>query len=42
MLIQSESAPQLEAIIKQHGWFSAEMKEWNESTYQAHLVLHPL
>ncbi|MCG9575396.1 DUF2913 family protein [Vibrio tubiashii] len=41
MLIQSESAPQLEAIIKQQGWFSAEMKEWNEATYQAHLVLHP-
>lgn len=42
MLIQSESAPQLEAIIKQQGWFSAEMKEWNEATFQAHIVLHPL
>ena len=42
MLIQSESAPQLESIIKQQGWFSAEIKEWNEATYQAHLVLHPL
>ncbi len=42
MLIQSESAPQLEAIIKQQGWFSSEMKELNEATFQAHIILHPL
>lgn len=42
MLIQSEAAPELAGIIKKQEWFSAEMKEWNEATYQAHIVLHPL
>ncbi|WP_070962196.1 DUF2913 family protein [Vibrio sonorensis] len=42
MLIQSESAPQLEKIIKQQGWFSAEMKEWNEATFEAHIILYPI
>ncbi len=41
MLIQHERAPELIETINKHGWFVAEMKEWNASTYQAHLLIHP-
>ncbi|WP_234498065.1 DUF2913 family protein [Vibrio maritimus] len=41
MLIQLERAPELINVINQHGWFIAEMKEWNSDTLQAHLLLHP-
>ncbi len=42
MLIQLERAPELIDIINQHGWFIAEMEEWNNNTFQAHLLLHPV
>ncbi|MGR5364365.1 DUF2913 family protein [Vibrio mediterranei] len=42
MLIQLERAPQLIDVINRHGFFIAEMKEWNPETYQAHLLLHPI
>ncbi|KFA99635.1 DUF2913 family protein [Vibrio sp. ER1A] len=42
MLIQLERAPELIDVINRHGWFIAEMKEWNSDTFQAHLLLHPV
>lgn len=42
MLIQSKRAPGLIDVINQHGWFVAEMKEWNELTHQAHIIVHPM
>ncbi|MGR5096800.1 DUF2913 family protein [Vibrio maritimus] len=42
MLIQLERAPELIDVINRHGWFIAEMKEWNRDTLQAHLLLHPV
>ncbi|ELP5902960.1 DUF2913 family protein [Vibrio vulnificus] len=41
MLIQLEKAPELINSINQHGLFIAEMKEWNASSHQAHIILHP-
>ncbi|ANS87345.1 hypothetical protein VSVS12_03644 [Vibrio scophthalmi] len=41
MLIQLERAPDLIDAINKHGSFSAEMKEWNDTTYQAHILIHP-
>ena len=41
MLIQSNKAPNLVDIINQQRSFQAEMKEWNDVSKQAHLVLHP-
>ncbi|MGX9523003.1 hypothetical protein ACWX0P_30215 [Vibrio mediterranei] len=42
MLIQHEHAAELIDTINRHGWFIAEMKEWNATTKQAHLLLHPV
>ncbi|EIA0806499.1 DUF2913 family protein [Vibrio vulnificus] len=41
MLIQLERAPELIDTINRHGYFIAEMKEWNEETHQAHILIHP-
>ncbi|HAS6096905.1 TPA: DUF2913 family protein [Vibrio vulnificus] len=41
MLIQLEKAPELIDSINRHGLFLAEMKEWNASSHQAHILLHP-
>ncbi|MCG9657938.1 DUF2913 family protein [Vibrio mediterranei] len=41
MLIQLERAPELIDVINRYGWFTAEMKEWNNETYQAHILVHP-
>ncbi len=41
MLIQLERAPELINAINHHGYFIAEMKEWNAETHQAHILLHP-
>lgn len=41
LLIQLERAPELISSINQHGYFIAEMKEWNSETHQAHIVIHP-
>lgn len=41
MLIQSERAQELIGSINQHGFFVAEMKEWNAEAHQAHILLHP-
>ena len=41
MLIQSDKAPTLIDIINEQRSFQAEMKEWNDVSKQAHLVLHP-
>ena len=41
MFIQLKRAPELIDSINQHGLFLAEMKEWNQDTYQAHIILHP-
>lgn len=41
ILIQLERAPELIEVINRHGWFIAEMKEWNAQTHQAHILLHP-
>ncbi|WP_455291481.1 DUF2913 family protein [Vibrio parahaemolyticus] len=40
-LIQLERAPELIEVINCHSWFTAEMKEWNAQTHQAHILLHP-
>ncbi|POC77791.1 hypothetical protein CRN61_19250, partial [Vibrio vulnificus] len=40
MLIQLEKAPELIDSINRHGLFLAEMKEWNASSHQAHILLH--
>ncbi len=42
MLIQLERAPELIDMINQHGFFVAEMKEWNLDTHQAHILVHPV
>lgn len=42
MLIQLERAPELIDVINQHGFFVAEMKEWNEALHQAHIWVHPI
>ncbi|RJX65818.1 DUF2913 family protein [Vibrio sinensis] len=42
MLIQLERAPELIDVINRHGWFMAEMNEWNAMTHQAHIVIHPV
>ncbi|MCR9571764.1 DUF2913 family protein [Vibrio sp. Vb2110] len=42
MLIQLERAPELIDVIDQHGFFVAEMKEWNSETHQAHILVHPV
>lgn len=42
MLIQLETAPELITSINRFGGFSAEMKEWNATTHQAHILVHPL
>ncbi|MCG9657235.1 DUF2913 family protein [Vibrio mediterranei] len=42
MLIQLERAPELIDNINHHGYFIAEMKEWNTNTHQAHILLHPV
>ena len=41
MLIQSEQGPGLVDAIHAHGWFQAEVKEWNPDTAQTHLLVHP-
>ncbi len=41
MLIQLERAPELIDSINHHGYFIAEMKEWNSETHQAHILIHP-
>lgn len=41
MRIQLEQAPDLIDAINKHSWFTAEMKEWNDTTYQAHILIHP-
>ncbi len=41
MLIQLERAPELIDSINHHGYFIAEMKEWNAETHQAHILIHP-
>ncbi|EHK2924586.1 DUF2913 family protein [Vibrio parahaemolyticus] len=41
MLIQLERAPELIGSINNHGYFLAEMKEWNAETHQAHILIHP-
>jgi hypothetical protein len=41
MLIQLEQAPELPNLINAHGLFTAEMKEWNAQTHQAHILVHP-
>ncbi len=41
ILIQRKNAPYLVNVINQHGCFTAEVKEWNIDTHQAHLLLHP-
>ncbi|MGX9520584.1 DUF2913 family protein [Vibrio mediterranei] len=41
MLIQSKQAPELIDLINRYGWFTAEMKEWNSDTHQAHILVHP-
>ncbi|WP_039949227.1 DUF2913 family protein [Vibrio ichthyoenteri] len=41
ILIQLERAPELIDAINKHGWFTAEMNEWNDTTYQAHILIHP-
>ncbi|EOV0875479.1 DUF2913 family protein [Vibrio parahaemolyticus] len=41
MLIQLERAPELIDSINNHGYFLAEMKEWNAETHQAHILVHP-
>ena len=41
MLIQSENGPGLVDAIHAHGWFQAEVKEWNPDTAQTHLLVHP-
>ena len=41
MLVQLERAHDLIDIINKHGGFTAEMKEWNSTSYQAHLIIHP-
>ncbi|HBC3544345.1 TPA: DUF2913 family protein [Vibrio parahaemolyticus] len=41
MLIQLERAPELIDVINHHGYFIAEMKEWNAETHQAHILVHP-
>ncbi|WP_333909547.1 DUF2913 family protein [Vibrio algivorus] len=40
MLIESARAYELLDIINHNNSFRAEMKEWNDSTKQAHLLLH--
>ncbi|WP_348224425.1 DUF2913 family protein [Vibrio parahaemolyticus] len=42
MLIQLQRAPELIDVIDQHGFFVAEMKEWNSETHQAHILVHPV
>ncbi|WP_256928233.1 DUF2913 family protein, partial [Vibrio parahaemolyticus] len=42
MLIQLERASELIDVIDQHGFFVAEMKEWNSETHQAHILVHPV
>ncbi|EHK6028020.1 DUF2913 family protein [Vibrio parahaemolyticus] len=41
MLIQLKRAPELIDSINNHGYFLAEMKEWNAETHQAHILVHP-
>lgn len=41
MLMQSEQAPELVNSINAHGLFTAEMKEWNAKSNQAHILVHP-
>ncbi|MCQ9091275.1 DUF2913 family protein [Vibrio alginolyticus] len=41
MFIQLERAPELIDSINHHGYFIAEMKEWNDETHQAHMLIHP-
>ena len=42
MLIQLERAPELIDAINKHGWFTAVMHEWNDTSYQAHIHIHPV
>lgn len=42
MLIQLERALELIDVINQHGFFVAEMKEWNVKAHQAHILVHPI
>lgn len=42
MIIQSDTACELLDVINRHGLFLSEMKEWNEGSHQAHILLHPL
>lgn len=42
MLIQSQQAQELIDVINQHGWFHADMKEWEPEKGQAHIQLHTL
>ena len=41
MLIEWHDAPSLIEVIEASGLFHAELKEWNEVTKQAHILLHP-
>ncbi len=41
LLTQLPSAPELIEEINITPWFYAEMKEWNENTHQAHILVHP-
>ncbi len=42
LFIESERAMNLLSIIGESQLFSAEMQEWNETTHQAHILLHPI
>lgn len=42
IMLESSRAPELVSPINHHGSFKAEMHEWNESSKQAHLLLHSL
>ncbi|GAM65510.1 hypothetical protein JCM19232_5010 [Vibrio ishigakensis] len=42
ILVQHERAQELVPVILRHGTFLAELKEWNSSKQQAHIVIHPV
>ncbi|MFN3018433.1 DUF2913 family protein [Vibrio coralliilyticus] len=41
LLYQSEDAKELASWVDERSQFSSEIKEWNESNHQIHIVLHP-
>ncbi len=42
LLIQHKGAPQLLEAVARHGYFEAEMKEWDPTEHNAHILLHPI